>query len=169
MADTRKCIGSARFGIEPHEAPIGDFPKQLSQPGGLGRMCKAHWKAYVNGLTADRKAKADATPAEKAANTGAKRAIEAAAAVGAIHPVPKPAKRVKNSRGGRKPQAIRTRKPALHIDQATGATVLTPEKGIPVQAEAGSLADRVLAAGTDTPMGLEDDLAGAQVAEEANA
>ena len=43
MADMRKCIGSAKFGIEAHEAPVADFPTQPSQKDGLGRMCKHHW------------------------------------------------------------------------------------------------------------------------------
>ncbi len=50
MADTRKCIGSAKFGIEAHEAPVGDFPRQPSQKDGLGRMCKAHWNQYTSAL-----------------------------------------------------------------------------------------------------------------------
>jgi hypothetical protein len=54
---TRRCIGSARFGIEPHEAPVKAFPKQPSQPDGLGRMCAEHWRVYVRGLNADRKAR----------------------------------------------------------------------------------------------------------------
>jgi hypothetical protein len=49
----RRCVGSERFGIEPHEAPIDDFPKQPSQKDGLGRMCKTHWKAYTAGLRKD--------------------------------------------------------------------------------------------------------------------
>ena len=57
MADLRKCIGSARFGIEPHEAPIEDFPSQPSQKDGLGRMCKAHWNQYTAGLARDAKAR----------------------------------------------------------------------------------------------------------------
>ena len=36
MADMRKCIGSAKFGIEAHEAPVDDFPAQPSQKDGLG-------------------------------------------------------------------------------------------------------------------------------------
>jgi len=36
----RRCIGSTRFGIEPHEAPIENFPKQPSQKDGIGRMCQ---------------------------------------------------------------------------------------------------------------------------------
>ena len=57
---TRRCIGSKRFGIEPHEAPVDDFPKQPSQKDGLGRMCIEHWQAYTVGLRRDalaRKAK----------------------------------------------------------------------------------------------------------------
>jgi hypothetical protein len=57
MADLRKCIGSAKFGIEAHEAPIGDFPVQPSQKDGLGRMCKPHWNQYTAGLARDRKAR----------------------------------------------------------------------------------------------------------------
>ena len=40
----RRCIGSARFGIEAHEAPENEFPVQPSQRDGLGRMCDAHWR-----------------------------------------------------------------------------------------------------------------------------
>ena len=39
---TRRCIGSARFGIEPRDAPVSQFPKQPSQQDGLGRMCTVH-------------------------------------------------------------------------------------------------------------------------------
>lgn len=50
MADTRRCIGSERFGIEAHEAPVTEFPAQPSQKDGLGRMCKTHWNAYTSAL-----------------------------------------------------------------------------------------------------------------------
>jgi hypothetical protein len=53
----RRCIGSARFGIEPHDAPVDDFPKQPSQKDGLGRMCTTHWNAYTAGLARDAKAR----------------------------------------------------------------------------------------------------------------
>jgi hypothetical protein len=53
----RRCIGSQRFGIEPHEAPVEDFPRQPSQKDGLGRMCKTHWNAYTAGLARDAKAR----------------------------------------------------------------------------------------------------------------
>ena len=46
----RRCIGSAKFGIEAHEAPPEDFPSQPSQKDGLGRMCKAHWNEYTTAL-----------------------------------------------------------------------------------------------------------------------
>ena len=50
MADMRRCIGSAKFGIEAHEAPVTDFPAQPSQKDGLGRMCKPHWNEYTSAL-----------------------------------------------------------------------------------------------------------------------
>lgn len=62
MADMRRCIGSAKFGIEAHEAPVDDFPVQPSQKDGLGRMCKPHWNAYTGGLR-------KAAQARKAAET----------------------------------------------------------------------------------------------------
>lgn len=65
MTDLRRCIGSARFGIEPHDAPPEDFPVHLSQKDGLGRMCKPHWNQYTAGLARDAKARkaADGAPA----------------------------------------------------------------------------------------------------------
>ena len=48
--ELRRCKGSARFGIEPHEAPVSEFPKQPSRKDGLGVMCTEHWRAYVKGL-----------------------------------------------------------------------------------------------------------------------
>jgi len=50
MADLRRCIGSERFGIEAHEAPVTDFPAQPSQKDGLGRMCRTHWNQYTTAL-----------------------------------------------------------------------------------------------------------------------
>lgn len=48
--ELRRCTGSARFGIEPHEVEVGEFPKQPSRTDGLGTMCTEHWRAYVKGL-----------------------------------------------------------------------------------------------------------------------
>ena len=62
MAGERQCIASARFGIEPHEAPIADFPVQPSQKDGRGRMCKTHWNQYTAGLARDVKARKAADP-----------------------------------------------------------------------------------------------------------
>ena len=48
----------ARFGIEPHETPITEFPKQPSRKDGLGTMCTEHWRACVKALREARKATA---------------------------------------------------------------------------------------------------------------
>ena len=65
--DMRRCIGSKTFGIEPHEAPVADFPAQPSQKDGLGRMCKPHWRQYTNALRkaalARKAAEAETAPA----------------------------------------------------------------------------------------------------------
>jgi hypothetical protein len=66
--DPRRCSGSARFGIEPHEARAEDFPTQPSQKDGLGRMCRVHWNAYTARLARDANARkaasvSDAKPA----------------------------------------------------------------------------------------------------------
>jgi hypothetical protein len=53
----RRCIGSQRFGIAPHEALVEDFPRQPSQKDGLGRMCAIHWRRYTAGLARDAKAR----------------------------------------------------------------------------------------------------------------
>lgn len=61
----RRCKGSARFGIEPHEAPVSEFPEQPSRKDGLGTMCTEHWRAYVKALREARKAtEADGAAAE---------------------------------------------------------------------------------------------------------
>ena len=101
MADLRKCIGSAKFGIEAHEAPVGDFPTQPSQKDGLGRMCKTHWAKYVQALR-------KAALARKAGDGGAATEVapteeELAAAKARAAKKPVSAKPVK------KPEPIRTR------------------------------------------------------------
>jgi len=48
--ELRRCIGSAKFGIESHQAPPDEFPAQPSQKDGLGRMCKPHWNQYTSAL-----------------------------------------------------------------------------------------------------------------------
>jgi hypothetical protein len=66
MADMRRCIGSERFGIEAHEAPVTEFPAQPSQKDGLGRMCKPHWNEYTSALrkAASARKAAEAVPVE---------------------------------------------------------------------------------------------------------
>lgn len=48
--EMRRCAGSAKFGIEAHEALVKDFPKQASQKDGLGRTCRSHWNQYTTAL-----------------------------------------------------------------------------------------------------------------------
>ena len=97
MTTTKKCIGSAKFGIEAHEAPVGDFPAQPSQKDGLGRMCKPHWNQYTSALR-------KAALARKAADGGV--AAEVAPTVQS-----QAAARVATKRAARatKPEPIRTR------------------------------------------------------------
>ena len=104
MADLRRCLGSARFGIEAHELPPDDFPVQPSQRDGLGRMCKTHWNQYTKAL---RKAalahKADGGASTEVAPTEAEPATVATPkAVGS--------KAAKKARAP-KPEPIRTRVP----------------------------------------------------------
>jgi hypothetical protein len=82
MADMRRCIGSAKFGIEAHEAPVDDFPVQPSQKDGLGRMCKTHWNQYTGALrkaALARKA-AEAAPVEEPTPKRTKRTPKAVVA-----------------------------------------------------------------------------------------
>ena len=84
VTEMRRCHGSARFGIEPHEAPVGTFPKQPSRKDGLGVMCTEHWTAYVKGLREARIAAAGPPVAEPGttanATTGRMRATATPAA-----------------------------------------------------------------------------------------
>ena len=73
----RRCIGSARYGIQPHEAPVEDFPRQPSQKDGLGRMCKTHWRQYTAGLARDAQARKTAVETEPPASEDAPTAGEA--------------------------------------------------------------------------------------------
>ena len=93
MADMRRCIGSAKFGIEAHEAPVGDFPTQPSQKDGLGRMCKPHWKQYTSALR-------NAALARKAADGAVATEVAPTESEG-------PAKKARTA----KPEPIRTRVP----------------------------------------------------------
>ncbi len=103
----RRCAGSERFGIEPHEAPIGEFPKQPSRKDGLGTMCTEHWKAYVKGLREARAAAAGTEP--KAAKP------KAAAKPRARKPTPKPSAKADEVA---KAEALIAEVDALPADQA---------------------------------------------------
>lgn len=118
MAEMRRCIGSEKFGIEAHEAPVGDFPVQPSQKDGLGRFCKPHWTDYTRAL---RKAALARKGAISGATRPRTRAEKAAAKNGksAIRPVPKPAK--KPARGRR--QAATKREAAAVVEAADGGTI----------------------------------------------
>ncbi len=102
MAEMRRCIGSAKFGIEAHEAPTGSFPAQPSQKDGLGRMCKPHWNQYTSALR-------KAALARKA--TGGEAATEEA---------PKP-KAAKPARSARKPKAPKPESPKARKARAVVA------------------------------------------------
>jgi len=96
---TRRCIGSERFGIEAHDAPVSEFPAQPSQKDGLGRMCKPHWREYTNSLR--------------------KAALERKAASGTEAPVTaKPVKAATKSERRRSPM---TNAPAAKVAKATKA------------------------------------------------
>ena len=105
MADMRKCIGSAKFGIEAHEAPVGDFPAQPSQKDGLGRMCKPHWNQYTKALR-------KAALARKAAEAGAPSEVAPTEPEAVVVASPKAVggKAAKKARAP-KPEPIRTRAP----------------------------------------------------------
>ena len=108
MADMRKCIGSAKFGIEVHAAPVDDFPAQPSQKDGLGRMCKPHWKQYTAALR-------KAALARKAAEGGT--SSEALSTepdrVAVAGPKASNGRKTKEARTP-KPEPIRTRAPRRH-------------------------------------------------------
>lgn len=105
MADTRRCIGSAKFGIAAHDAPVGDFPVQPSQKDGLGRMCRPHWTEYTRAL-------------RKAALARKGGPAKPVSAKPAIRPVPKPAKK---PRRGRRQAA--TREAAAVVETADGGAI----------------------------------------------
>ena len=106
MADMRKCIGSAKFGIEAHEAPVTDFPAQPSQKDGLGRMCKTHWSQYTSALR-------KAALARKAAEGQTAATPEVAAAKPAVGtskrhaPKPPPRRPARRRRSSRSPPTRR--------------------------------------------------------------
>ena len=108
----RKCIGSAKFGIEAHEAPVADFPAQPSQKDGLGRMCKIHWTEYTRAL---------------------RKAAVARKAAGKDSPATPPAKKPVRQKRASKPEPIRT-KPPRGRKPASEAIVEAVDAGIDQEA-----------------------------------
>ena len=116
MADMRRCIGSAKFGIEAHEAPPDEFPAQPSQKDGLGRMCKPHWNQYTNALR-------KAALARKAADGGEATAVAPAEAEPVAVAAPK-------ALGGRKGTEARTPRPEpIRTRAPRGRKTVLPEAG----------------------------------------
>jgi hypothetical protein len=114
MAEQRRCIGSAKFGIEAHEAPVEDFPKQPSQKDGLGRMCRTHWNQYTTALR-------KAALARKAADGGV-----AAEVVAELEPSAVSARKGVGGRRGKearatKPKPIRAQTPRKVRSRPPGA------------------------------------------------
>lgn len=100
MADMRRCIGSTKFGIKAHDAPPSEFPVQISQKDGLGRMCKPHWREYTRALRAAALARKAAAAGDGTVPRTIREAIDATltARSPAIRAVPKPAKKPKQRR-----------------------------------------------------------------------
>jgi hypothetical protein len=98
----RHCIGSAKFGIEAHEAPVSDFPSQPSQKDGLGRLCRPHWAEYTRAL---RKAAMARQPVPAAVAEGqraqANNAETKATKIGKAKPPAKPAAKSATDRTGK--------------------------------------------------------------------
>jgi hypothetical protein len=90
----RRCIGSTRFGIEAHEAPVDDFPAQASQKDGIGRMCKPHWTEYTRAL---RKASVARKPAE---------VVEPAPAPESVAELGVPSRKGRRAKAAPEPEAV---------------------------------------------------------------
>ena len=116
MTALRRCIGSAKFGIEAHEAPPDEFPAQPSQKDGLGRMCRPHWNQYTSAL-------------RKAAL--ARKGSEGGAAVEAPSTEPEPvAVAAPKAVGGRKTKESRTLRPEpIRTRAKRGSKPVVPAAG----------------------------------------
>ena len=102
MAELRRCIGSAKYEIVAHEAPVEDFPAQPSQRDGVGRMCKTHWNQYTTALR-------KAALARKAADADPLASQERAAIAEREAEPGRAAPRPRRTANARKPEPIRTR------------------------------------------------------------
>ncbi len=138
----RRCIGSAKFGIEAHEAPPADFPVQPSQKDGLGRMCKPHWNQYTNAL---RKAalahKADGPATESDVKPATERKPRKA-----TKPAPAPAPE--------KVARVRAAKARIAATETLGGTAYTEAIG---SEEIQAALEVVAGADTATPIAADDE------------
>jgi hypothetical protein len=124
VTEMRRCHGSARFAIEPHEAPLSTFPKQPSRKDGLGVMCTEHWKVYVKGLREAR-----------------------IAATGAGSPVDDPARKANATT--RRTRATTT--PAANADEVVKAEALIAEvDALPAERMAQRVGDEDVQAARET-------------------
>jgi len=132
MAEMRRCIGSAKYGIEAHEAPKGDFPAQPSQKDGLGRMCKPHWNQYTSALrkaALARRAEEGGTaePIAKAAGKAAGATVkpERARRSKVEHPMAHipPEKPIRSAKPARTPKAPKVASPKVREAKAVLAAI----------------------------------------------
>ncbi len=152
MSDKRRCIGSAKFGIEAHDAPPGDFPAQPSQKDGLGRMCKAHWNQYVSALGKARRAAATAGDTEPTVQSqAAARVATKRVARVAIAPKPEP-----NGATSESP-AVKVRRAKL-VDRIVAAGGIGTDAGQRILEAAGTASARARSAQLDQM--LEADIEG---------
>jgi hypothetical protein len=148
--EMRRCIGSARFGIEAHEAPVSAFPKQPSRKDGLGLMCAEHWKAYVKGL---REARAAAKPAAPKATTKA-----AAATKANTRPASKPAAKATTKRERRRtpmahvpnPKVVEAEALVAEVDALPAPEMVARVGDVDVQAALETIAN---GGSAETPLG----------------
>ena len=152
-APLRRCIGSKTFGIEPHDAPISDFPTQPSQKDGLGRMCHAHWTAYTGALRkaalAKKAAQAAATEPAPAADGDAPIAPFSLAKGPDGEPVIVPVAEAKPARAPRAAKPAKTNALLATIERL-GGTEYTDAIG---SDEAQAALEVVNGAGLETPLG----------------
>ncbi|MDQ3372243.1 MAG: hypothetical protein M3482_05855, partial [Actinomycetota bacterium] len=128
MAEMRRCIGSAKYGIEAHEAPTGSFPAQPSQKDGLGRMCKPHWNQYTSALRKAALARKAAEGQEAPATTKAAGATvkpERARRSKVEHPMAHipPEKPIRSAKPARTPKAPKVASPKVREAKAVLAAI----------------------------------------------
>ena len=146
VTEMRRCAGSTRFGIEPHEAPISTFPRQPSRKDGLGVMCSEHWKAYVKGLREARLAAAGTEPeAAEPKATAKPRARKATAKPKAAKP--------KAKRATAKPKPKAAKPPAKADEVAKAEALITEVDAMPGAEHVKRVGDADMQAALETTAG----------------